>query len=68
VSTRRSARGALAVQAGILRACIDSMPIGHFPAGSSPLIYVASAAKLGRTTEEYRRILREDHITIRGAQ
>jgi hypothetical protein len=35
---------------------------------SSPLIYVASAAKLGRTTEEYRRILREDHITIRGAQ
>jgi hypothetical protein len=35
---------------------------------SSPLIFVASAAKLGRTTEEYRRILREDHITIRGAQ
>jgi hypothetical protein len=35
---------------------------------NSPLIYVASAAKLGRTTEEYRRILREDHITIRGAQ
>jgi Glycosyl hydrolase family 3 N terminal domain len=27
---------------------------------SSPLIYVASAAKLGRTTEEYRRILRKD--------
>jgi hypothetical protein len=35
---------------------------------NSPLIYVASAAKLGRTTEEYRRILREDHVTIRGAQ
>jgi hypothetical protein len=35
---------------------------------SSPLIYVASAAKLGRTTEEYRRILREDDVTIRGAQ
>jgi hypothetical protein len=38
------------------------------PTLNSLLIYVASAAKLGRTTEEYRRILREDHITIRGAQ
>jgi hypothetical protein len=34
---------------------------------SSPLIYVASAAKLGRKAEEYRRILREGHVTIRGA-